>query len=57
MSDKKKEELELDISEIERKEWQTKPDCRDVAVQHCPDWREIAVQTHGEASAADTTGR
>ena len=43
--DSKKEELELDVSEIEKKEQQTKPDCR-----------EVAVQTRGEATAAEITG-
>ena len=32
------------MSEIESKEWQTKPDCREVAVQNSPDCQEVAVQ-------------
>ena len=40
----KEEELELDMSEIESKELQTKPDCRDVAVQTTPDYKDIDVQ-------------
>ena len=42
----KKEDLDLDSSTIEMKEQQTKPDCRDVAVQIRPDYQEMAVQTH-----------
>ena len=56
------------MSEIERKELQTKPDCRDVevqirpecqevAVQNTPDSREMAVQTENEATNAEMTGR
>ena len=45
ISDKEKEDLELDVSEIERKELQTKPDCSD-----------MAVQTLCEATAAESTG-
>ena len=47
-----KEEFELDISAIENKERQTKPDFKDVAVQNKPDCQEVAVQTHSEATAA-----
>ena len=63
MSDSKKEGLALDPSAIEKKEQQTKPDYRDVAVQYSPDCcdtavqsREVAVQTH-EAITAETSGR
>ena len=42
MSESRKEELDLDSFETE---WQTKPDFSDTA-----------VQTHGEATAAETTG-
>ena len=45
------------MSEIESKEQQTKPDCRAVAVQNSPDYQEVAVQTHSEATAAETIGR
>ena len=61
------EELEVDWSETEEKEQQTKPNCRDVAIQNIPNYQEIdvqtkpdyqeaVVQTHGEATAAETTG-
>ena len=52
VSENKKEEFELDISAIENKEQQTKPDFKDVAVQNKPDCQEVAVQTHSEATAA-----
>jgi len=45
ISENKKEEFELDVSAIENKERQTKPDCRDMAVQNSPDCQEVAVQT------------
>ena len=32
------------MSEIESKELQTKPDCRDVAVQTTPDYKDVDVQ-------------
>ena len=68
MSESKKEELVLDMSEIERKELQTKPDCRDVAVQIRPEYqemavqnspviREMAVQTQSVATNTEMTGR
>ena len=41
--------------EIESEELQTKPDCRDVAVQITPHCQEVAVQTH--TTAVETTGR
>ena len=67
MSESKKEEFELDSSEAESKQQQTKPDSRDVAIQNIPSYHEIdvqtkpvyqevVVQTHGEATAAETTG-
>ena len=57
----------MDWSETEEKEQQTKPNCRDVAIQNIPNYQEIdvqtkpdyqeaVVQTHGEATAAETTG-
>lgn len=49
--------LELDVSVIESKEQQSKPDCRDVAVQSSPDYKDSAVQTHGEPTVAATTGK
>ena len=49
--------LELDVSVIESKEQQSKPDCRDVAVQSSPDYKDSAVQTRGEPTVAGTTGR
>ena len=52
INESKKEEFELDISAIENKERQTKPDFKDVAVQSKPDCQEVAVQTHSEATAA-----
>lgn len=52
ISEWKKEVLDLNASEIERKEQQTKPDCREVAVQNSPDCQEVAVQTQ----AAECTG-
>ena len=62
MSDSKKEELELDLSALEKKEQQTKPDYRDVAIQNSPDCcnkavqnKEVAVQTH-EATCVETNG-
>ena len=56
------------MSEIERKELQTKPDtkdvgvqikpdCQEVAVQRSPDIQEVAVQTQSEAANAEKTGR
>ena len=49
--------LGLDVSAIESKEQQSKPDCRDVAVQSSPDYKDSAVQTHGEPTVTATTGR
>ena len=56
MSDSKKEGLALDLSAMEKKEQQTKPDYREVAVQYSPECcdmavhsREVAVQTHETA--------
>ena len=49
--------LELDVSIIESKEQQSKLDCRDVAVQSSPDYKDSAVQTHGEPTVAATTGK
>ena len=57
ISENKKEEFELDISVSESKEQQTKPDSRDVAVQNSPEYQERGVQTHGEATATEITGR
>ena len=57
MSESKKEEVELDVSTIETKEQQTKPDCRDRAVQNSPDCQEVAVQTCGEIATVEGTGR
>ena len=58
ISENKKKEFELDdTSAIENKEQQTKPDSRDVAVQIRPDYQEMGVQTHGEVTAAEITGR
>ena len=54
---KKEEEVELDMSTIESKELQTKPDCRDMAVQNSPDCEEVAVQTCGEIATVESTGR
>ena len=54
---KSKKVLELDVSVIESKEQQSKPDCRDVAVQSSPDYKDSAVQTHGEPTVAATTGK
>ena len=51
----KKEELEQSV--IEMKEQQTKPDCRDVAVQNSPEYQEMAVQTYGQATAAKSIGK
>lgn len=56
------------MSEIERKELQTKPDtrdvgvqikpdCQEVAVQRSPDIQEVAVQTQSEAANAEKNGR
>ena len=56
MSENKKA-LELDVSVIESKERQSKPDCRDVAIQSSPDCRNSAVQTHSEATVVATTGK
>ena len=47
-----KEESELDRSEIERKELQTKPDYREVAVQIKPDSQEVAVQIRPDCQEA-----
>ena len=49
--------LGLDVSVIESKEQQSKPDCRDVAVQSSPGYKDSAVQTHGEPTVAATTGK
>ena len=49
--------LELDVSVIESKDQQSKPDCRDVAVQSSPDYEDSATQTHDEPTVAATTGR
>ena len=38
-------------------EQQSKPDYRDVVIQNSPDCQEAAVQTHGEATAAEITGK
>ena len=57
MSESKKEEVKLDMSTIESKELQTKPDCRDMAVQNSPDCEEVAVQTCGEIATVESTGR
>ena len=56
MSESKKDDIELDVSEIESKELQTKPDHKEVAVQNSPECQEVAVQTHGEPTGAETTG-
>ena len=40
------------MSEIESKEWQTKPDCREVAVQNNPDCKEAAVQNSPDCQEA-----
>ena len=53
MSESKKD-LELELSEVDNKERQTKPDCKDVAVQNSPDCREVAIQT---LSGTTTVGR
>ena len=54
------------MSDIERKELQTKPDCTDVAVQITPECQEVAVQkspdiqavqTQTEATNVEMTGR
>ena len=56
------------MSDIERKELQTKPDftdvavqvrpeCQEVAVQNSPDNREMAVQTQSEATNTEMAGR
>jgi len=46
------------MSTVERKDQQTKPDCRDVAVQKYPDCQEVAVQTcNGEIATVEGTGR
>ena len=69
MTDSKKEELELDLSALEKKEQQTKPDYRDVGVQNSSDCcdntvqnkkvavenKDMAVQTH-EATGVETNG-
>ena len=63
-----KQEFEVDISDIERKEQQTNADCKDVAVQNSPDSRDVevqsspdcqvvAVQTCGEATVVEITSR
>ena len=56
MSESKKEEPELHLPEIERKEEQTMLDCQAMAVQTSPDCQDVAVQTHGEAIATETAG-
>ena len=56
MSENKKV-LELDVSVIESKERQSKPDYRDVAIQSCPDCKNSAVQTHSEPTVVATTGK
>jgi len=55
MSENKKV-LELDVSVIESKEQQSKPDYREVAIQSCPDCKNSAVQTHSEPTVVATTG-
>lgn len=45
------------MSTVERKEEQTKPDCRDVAVQKYPDCQEVAIQTCSEIATVESTGR
>ena len=56
------------MSDIEKKELQTRPDCTDIAVQirpdcqeaavqNSPDIQEMAVQTQSEATNAEMTGR
>ena len=56
MSDSKKEGLALDSSAIEKKEQQTKPDYRDVAVQYSLDCCDMAVQTR-ETITPEISGR
>ena len=36
---------------------QIRSDCQEVAVQIRPDFQVVTVQTHGEATAAEITGR
>ena len=58
MSESKKGEYELDMSAIESREQQTKPDCKNVAIQNSPDCQEVTVQTYGESTAVEiTSGR
>ena len=45
------------MSTVERKDQQTKPDFRDVAVQKYPDCQEVAVQTCSEITTVESTGR
>lgn len=54
----KKGEFEIDMSAIESREQQTKPDCRDVAVQNSPNCQDMAIQTYRESTAMEiTSGR
>ena len=47
----------LESFSTEIKDQQTKTDCREVAVQISPVCHEMAVQTHGEATAAEMTSK
>ena len=53
MSESKKGEFELDMSAIESREQQTKPDHKDVAIQSSPECQDVAVQTCCESTAVE----
>ena len=53
MSESKKGEFELDMSAIESREQQTKPDHKDVAIQSSPECQDVAVQTYCESTAVE----
>ena len=53
MSESKKGEFELDMSAIESRGLQTKPDRKDIAIQSSPECQDVAVQTYCESTAVE----
>ena len=54
---KKEHSIVHELCPTEDKEWQTKPDFQEEAVQTNFDCHEVAVQTHSETTLAETTSK
>ena len=52
---KKEHSIAHELCPTEKKEWQTRPDFQEEAVQTSYDYCEVAVQTHGEATLTGAT--